>query len=455
MPLQEGRDTRSLTALDTKERIMNNDRLQVGLDISQKRLDVCALNAEGQVVQRHQSFANNRSGYEAFREWLLALLQTEGCDGVDIAGEATAYYWLPFYLQVQSDACWAPYDPVLYLLNSRQVYWFKKAFAPDDKTDVQDSFYVAEKLRTQRHNHHPWCGEAAWLRLRFYSRLRFHIGQALTREKNYFWSHMFLKCSAYRKGQPFADGLGATSRALVQEYPDWQCLLTMPAAQLREQLLVWSNNRLRDPAENVQQLRRVVANSYVLPAALRPALQDLLLVTLAHIALLEKQAAQVERWLQREVQDHHRQVNHLLNIKGLGIVLAAGIAAELGDLQRFFQGQKWDKRQQRYRPKNLRDVEDAVAKFAGLWWPRKESGAFRGQQRRLSKQGNRYLRYYLVEAADKLRQYQPQYRAYYQRKYHETKKFQHKRALVLTARKSIGLFVGLLHRNEPYRPPEA
>jgi hypothetical protein len=60
----------------------------------------------------------------------------------------------------------------------------------------------------------------------------------------------------------------------------------------------------------------------------------------------------------------------------------------------------------------------------------------------------------IVEAADKLRQYQPEYQAYYARKYGETKKHQHKRALVLTARKSVGLFVGLLHRNEPYRPQE-
>jgi hypothetical protein len=80
----------------------------------------------------------------------------------------------------------------------------------------------------------------------------------------------------------------------------------------------------------------------------------------------------------------------------------------------------------------------------------------------LSKKGNRFLRYYLVEAADKLRQYQPEYQAYYARKYRETKKHQHKRALVLTARKacpergrrSVGLFVGLLQRNEPYRPQE-
>lgn len=181
----------------------------------------------------------------------------------------------------------------------------------------------------------------------------------------------------------------------------------------------------------------------------------MLCLTLDHIAFLEKQAVQVEHCLTQEMETAHPEVSHLINIKGLGVVLAAGIAAEIGDLQRFFAGQKWDKRRRRFRDKNLRDVEDAVAKYAGLWWPRHSSGDFEGDERRLSKQGNHFLRYYLVEAADKLRQYQPEYQTFYERKYRETKKHQHKRALVLTARKSVGLFVGLLHRNEPYRPQEA
>jgi hypothetical protein len=241
---------------------------------------------------------------------------------------------------------------------------------------------------------------------------------------------------------------------LVHEYPDWQALTTVADETLSHQLGEWSHHRLPDMDKAMQQLRQVAHDSYPLAAELQPAVHTLLTMTLDHIAFLEKQAVQVEQQLTQEVDTQHPEVNHLVDIKGLGIVLAAGIAAEVGNLARFFNAQKWDKRQKRYRAKNLRDVEDAVAKYAGLWWPRRSSGDFEGQERRLSKKGNRFLRYYLVEAADKLRQYQPQYQAYYQRKYQETKKHQHKRALILTARKSVGLFVGLLHRNEPYRRPE-
>ena len=43
-----------------------------------------------------------------------------------------------------------------------------------------------------------------------------------------------------------------------------------------------------------------------------------------------------------------------------------------------------------------------------------------------------------------------EYRAYYDRKYHEVRQHQHKRALVLTARKLVRLVVRLLATNQPY-----
>ena len=48
----------------------------------------------------------------------------------------------------------------------------------------------------------------------------------------------------------------------------------------------------------------------------------------------------------------------------------------------------------------------------------------------------------------------PEYAKFYARKHKEASKHHHKRALVLTARKSVGLVVGLLHRDEPYRSKE-
>jgi hypothetical protein len=45
-----------------------------------------------------------------------------------------------------------------------------------------------------------------------------------------------------------------------------------------------------------------------------------------------------------------------------------------------------------------------------------------------------------------------EYGAYYERNYHEVRQHQHKRAIVLTARKLVRLVVRLLTSREAYQP---
>jgi hypothetical protein len=71
----------------------------------------------------------------------------------------------------------------------------------------------------------------------------------------------------------------------------------------------------------------------------------------------------------------------------------------------------------------------------------------------MSKRGNTYLRYYLIEAANSVRQHCLEYRTYYQHKREETTKHAHRRALVLTARKLVRLIDALLRQGTIYRPP--
>jgi hypothetical protein len=69
----------------------------------------------------------------------------------------------------------------------------------------------------------------------------------------------------------------------------------------------------------------------------------------------------------------------------------------------------------------------------------------------MMKSGNRYLRYYLIEAANCLRIHNLEYRNYYLMKYGEVTKHRHKRALVLTARKLVRLVFALLTKGQLYQ----
>ena len=114
--------------------------------------------------------------------------------------------------------------------------------------------------------------------------------------------------------------------------------------------------------------------------------------------------------------------NTLISVSGIGKVYSAGIIAEIGDIHRF-------------------DSQASVAKFAGLVWTQHQSGDFEAEHSRMIKSGNRYLRYYLLEAANSMRRCDSEFRRYYDLKFKEVNKHRHKRTLALAARKpgSVGL----------------
>ncbi|MBS6677902.1 MAG: hypothetical protein KH330_09205 [Clostridiales bacterium] len=66
--------------------------------------------------------------------------------------------------------------------------------------------------------------------------------------------------------------------------------------------------------------------------------------------------------------------------------------------------------------------------------------------------GNRYLRYYIIEATGNVIRHCPEYRAFYGKKYAKIRIHQHKRALSLTSRKFIRLLFGLLDKGQLYSP---
>lgn len=78
----------------------------------------------------------------------------------------------------------------------------------------------------------------------------------------------------------------------------------------------------------------------------------------------------------------------MTSVLGIGKVYAAGLIAEIGQIERFKDQTK-------------------LTKYAGLCWKIKQSGNYHSQNTPLTKQGNRYFRYYLVEAANSVKNYLP------------------------------------------------
>lgn len=384
------------------------------------------MDPEGKTIG-HQTFSNTLSGAQTLEDWLLKIMRENNFSALKIATEATSFFDLHLVDFLAQSQALSPFNPSIYQLNPKIIRNFKRVYPDKEKTDKVDAFVIADRLRFGRLPE-PYESHQPYLPLRRLTRYRFHIVKAINREKAYFLTHLYLKFSAFSMEKPFASVFGATSLAVITEFsPDE--LVNLPLEELTQFIINNGKNRFKDPDKIVEALQRAARESYRLRPALASSIDLILGSILQTIRALQEALKKVDQAIEKEFQAFP---NTLQSIKGIGPVYSAGIFSEIGEIRRF--------------PK-----EDSLAKFAGLTWRRYQSGNFEAEETRMSKSGNEYLRYYLIEAANALRVHNAEYRAYYETKFKEVTKHQHKRALVLTARKLVRLIYALLKKGQLYR----
>ncbi len=405
--------------------------LLVGVDVHRQTNTVCLMDVTGQVLGPRRTIDNNRPGTELLVRHLAHQMAEGDFDAIQIAAEATGWYWWQFFQTLERDSTLQQWPLQLYPLNPRLTANFAKTYVDRDHTDVGDAFVIADRLRMGRDLPPPYQLDARYLAVRLLTRYRFHVVHAMAREKAYALAILYLKASEYGRLKPFGNLFGAASRAVLQEFTSMEAIAAMPFDELVEWLDLRGKRRFADPQDNARTLQQVADASYVLPDALQVPVHQILTWSLQHIMFLDGQIKRLDTVLAETLAT----IPHTLEtIPGIGPVFAGGILAEVGDVARFEYDQA------------------KVAKFAGFKWHKHQSGDFTAEETRLTRTGNRYLRYYFCEAANAVRMHDREYGAYYERKYREVRQHQHKRAIVLTARKLVRLVVRLLTTNQPYQP---
>ena len=407
--------------------------LIVGVDVHRKTNTFCLMDADGQEVGSHFTLDNNRPGTIAFVRQVAELMEAGGFSELQIAAEATGWYWFHFFQSLQQDELLAAWPVDLHVLNPRPTANFKKSYVDVDKSDPLDAFVIADRLRWGRDIGAPFEYDETYLALRFLTRYRYHIVHNLAREKAYCTAILYLKASEYsRQGRkPFSDLFGAASRAVIQEFASLEEIAALPFEELVEFIDLKGKRRFPDPSQNARLLQQVAQDSYPLPAALQEPINLILSLSLKQIGALEQQEIRLNTAIAQQLA---AIPNTLETIPGFRPVFAAGILAEIGNPQRFNYDQA------------------KVAKFAGFKWRKTGSADFTADETRMTSTGNPYLRYYFCEAAYSVQRCDREYGLYFQRKLQEVRKHAHKRATVLTARKLVRLVMRLLATNQPYQP---
>lgn len=403
-------------------------KLFVGIDVSSEKLDICFLDSEDNIL-KEASLPNDINGASQIKNFIMTFNDIVHFEQILVGMESTSVYSFHPATFLAEDLDLKALDIEVLVLNPKAIHRFKGLFE-EDKTDKIDAFRIADFLRLNRYNN-SLIREEKYVALQRLTRSRYQLIQQMTECKQHFLENLYYKCNTLKK-ELNTSVFGATIMELLTESLSLDDISNMPVDELAALLQKRGRGRFSDPSETAKAISKATRDSYRLGKVMQDSV-DIVLATYAlTIQTLKKQIKTLDKAIER-LFELVPEAQSLLSIPGIGPVYAAGIIAEVGKIDRF-------------------ENEAKLAKYAGLYWKRKQSGNFESERTNLTRTGNHYLRYYLVEAANSVQHNEPVYREYYLKKYNEVPKFKHKRACVLTARKLVRLVDVLLRNHQLYAP---
>lgn len=407
--------------------------LYVGTDISERVNRTRFYGGGGQEVGARMESQNDLPGSSDLAGESLARARRIGAEEILWGLEATNLFWwhLATFLTTHPDLL--THGLKCYNFNPRQVKKFKESYPDIGKDDRTDALVIADRLRFGRLPAECYLDER-YQPLQRLTRSRRHLVTQLVREKNVALGYVYLKLSAYTLERPLSDTFGATSQELLESYLTPDEIVAAPLEELVGVVKENSRGRVADPEKVAEVVRQAARRSYRLSASMVEPVNLVLSSSLLTIRTLTTQLKPLDKAIAAELAVAPPQT--LQSVPGLGPVFTAGIIAEIGDVGRFGH-------------------EESLAKFCGLTWRRHQSREFEGEEKPLTKTGNAYLRYYMVEAANSVRLSCPEFGSYYQKKFREATRHKHRRALVLTARKLVRLVHSMLRSGRIYQPAGA
>ena len=402
--------------------------LYVGIDVSSKTNVTYLMRPDG---SKYSSFSvqNNVGGAKILSEKIVSAMNSMSLKDVVIGMEATSIYGDHLVHSLREDGSLGCFQRKIHVLNPKQVRKFKEAYPDLPKNDFVDAFIIADHLRFGRIASEVYMDDYRYEALKTLTRARFYAVQNLAREKQRFANYLFQKYSELAQNPDFKN-TSATMLNLVSDFESVDDLANVPLEDLSAYIEKSGRGRFADPEAVAKQIRAAAQGSYRLPKTINDSVNQAMSASIATMRAMQAQIKTLEKAIEQQFEIIP---NTLTSIPGIGPVYSAGIIAEIGDIHRF-------------------ESQASVAKYAGLVWTQHQSGDFEAERTHMIKSGNRFLRYYLLEAANSVRRCDSEFKRYYDLKYKEVNVGQHKRALALTARKLVRLVFRLLKDNRLYIP---
>lgn len=406
----------------------------VGLDVSSTKLDVCIMLSDT-TTPFTASLPNDLVGASEIKKQILELNDTYSFERIVIGMEATSLYSFHPAMFFHEDSDLKALKVEVMVEQPNKIKKYREAFE-ESKNDTIDAFYIADYFRIERFSP-AFLKEEKYLALQHLTRTRLQLIEQLTKTKQHFIENIYYKCNTLSteiKNENLSTNLwSSTIISLMTEDYSLDELATIALEDLAEFLQKLGRGRFKEPEKLAKAIQAAIRGSYRLPKLQQDSVNVILGLLAREIRNLEQMIKDIDKAIE-DMVEVIPEYQCLTSVPGVGKVYAAGIIAEMGQIERFKD-------------------HPQVAKYAGLNWKQYQSGNTNSQNTELVKRGNRYLRYYLVEAANSVRRHDSEYQTFYMKKYQEVPKHQHKRAIVLTARKFVRLVDALLRNRQLYTPP--
>ena len=385
----------------------------VGIDIGKNHHEASIVSPEGKQIGRSLRFATTHKGADSLMSFIFKNIGNSPC----VFGmEATGHYWYPIYsfLKVKGYT--------IYVINPIQSDSLRKMYIRQTKNDSIDSFLIAEVIRFGQFGTTSMADENI-LAMRQLCRYRDSVISSRTEIKLRIGTIMEQIFPEYEK--QFSSLWVSTSMGILEKYLTPENIENAPIDELFEIIKDKSHNRLTKA--KAISIKEAAADTFGIKIA-QDAFSFQLKQLIDRMNFLDKQIEALDC----QILEYYEKFDcYLHTIPGIGMIAAATILAEIGDINRF-------------------KSSSALVAFAGIDPTVRQSGEFSSTHNHMSKRGSPYLRHAIFLAATTCSFHNSPLNAYYKKKRDQGK--HHLTTTGAVARKLTTVIYAVLRDSKPYEP---
>ena len=385
----------------------------VGIDIGKNHHEASIVSPEGKQIGRSLRFATTHKGADSLMSFIFKNIGNSPC----VFGmEATGHYWYPIYSFLKAKRY------TIYVINPIQSDSLRKMYIRQTKNDSIDSFLIAEVIRFGQFGTTSMADENI-LAMRQLCRYRDSVISSRTEIKLRIGTIMEQIFPEYEK--QFSSLWVSTSMGILEKYLTPENIENAPIDELFEIIKDKSHNRLTKA--KAISIKEAAADTFGIKIA-QDAFSFQLKQLIDRMNFLDKQIEALDC----QILEYYEKFDcYLHTIPGIGMIAAATILAEIGDINRF-------------------KSSSALVAFAGIDPTVRQSGEFSSTHNHMSKRGSPYLRHAIFLAATTCSFHNSPLNAYYKKKREQGK--HHLTATGAVARKLTTVIYAVLRDGKPYEP---